>query len=425
MSNQGQRASQSWLPLFIAVCLVAVNMRMTISGLGPLLDDIAADEGVSPAVLGLLASLPLLTWAAVSPLAHSLAARIGLDAAVSWSLVLLLAATGWRSFPGTPLNLWLGTALIGAALAITNVLLPASIKRDFGTRIPLVMGVYSALIGVSGALGAAMVAPIAHHAIPDGEPLGWRWALLATGATVPVALLAWVWATRRKSARAESVNGTSALQRSAEEISGEKSDAHSPDARNLGGRVWRDPVAWQIAFYMGSQSWCFYIYATWFAPIEISRGTDPVIAGLGVTLFHSFGILGSLISPLISRGAMRRLLPMLVPTISLIGASGMIFLPGMLPLWLVLCGLASGAGLSIALTFIAQRSSSSSIAGAVSGMAQSIGYLIAAAGPVLFGLLHDLSGAWGLPLIAVFIGASLQFGAGFVLLRERMVFSRG
>ena len=83
-------------------------------------------------MLGMLASLPLLAWALVSPLAQGLASRIGLDAAVSWALVALLGATIWRSLPGSPINLWLGTALVGAALAITNVLLPASIKRDFG-----------------------------------------------------------------------------------------------------------------------------------------------------------------------------------------------------------------------------------------------------------------------------------------------------
>jgi CP family cyanate transporter-like MFS transporter len=101
--------------LFVAVCLVAINMRMTITGVGPLLEDIAADQGVSPASLGLLASIPLLAWAVVSPLAQGLAARIGLNPAVGWSLVVLTIGTVWRSLPGSLSNLWLGTALVGAA----------------------------------------------------------------------------------------------------------------------------------------------------------------------------------------------------------------------------------------------------------------------------------------------------------------------
>lgn len=416
--------TRPWLPLFIAVCLVAINMRMTISGVGPLLDEIAADQGVSPTVLGLLASVPLLAWAAVSPLAHGLAARIGLDPAVSWSLVVLMIATAWRSVPGTPVNLWLGTALIGAALAVTNVLMPAAIKRDFGGRVPLVMGVYSALIGLSGALGAGIVGPVAHFEREDGSALGWHWALLATGVTIPVALIAWAWTTRRSSASGAAEN--TAVDAAAAGVPDRPAAPAAPaqEERGAGRRVWRDPVAWQIALYMGAQSWCFYIYATWLAPIDLSRGTDGVTASLNMMFFHSCGIVGSLVSPLISRGAMRRLLPLIVPLVSLVGVVGVVFAPGALPLWLILCGLSSGAGLSIALTFIAQRSAGAATAGAVSGMSQSFGYFIAGAGPILFGWLHGISGAWALPLLAVLTGVLLQFGAGIALLRERLVFTR-
>lgn len=416
--------TRPWLPLFIAVCLVAINMRMTISGVGPLLDEIAADQGVSPTVLGLLASVPLLAWAAVSPLAHGLAARIGLDPAVSWSIVVLMIATAWRSVPGTPVNLWLGTALIGAALAVTNVLMPAAIKRDFGGRVPLVMGVYSALIGLSGALGAGIVGPVAHFEREDGSALGWHWALLATGITIPVALIAWAWTTRRSSASGAAANTVADAAAAGAPDRPAAPAGPAQEERGAGRRVWRDPVAWQIALYMGAQSWCFYIYATWLAPIDLSRGTDGVTASLNMMFFHSCGIVGSLVSPLISRGAMRRLLPLIVPLVSLVGVGGVVFAPGALPLWLILCGLSSGAGLSIALTFIAQRSAGAATAGAVSGMSQSFGYLIAGAGPILFGWLHGVSGAWALPLLAVLTGVLLQFGAGIALLRERLVFTR-
>lgn len=395
----GSSATRAWVPMFVAVCLVAINLRMTIAGIGPLIDEITEDQGLSPAALGLLASIPLLTWAIVSPLAHGLSTRLGLDASVSWSLAVLMVATVWRSLPGSPVNLWLGTALIGAALAVMNVLLPAAIKRDFGARVPLVMGVYSALIGGASAIGAAMVAPIAHFEPVPGEPLGWRWALLATGATIPIALVVWLWATRRYGSREE------ARRR----------------APHLGRRVWRDPVAWIVAVYMGAQSWGFYIYATWLAPIDISRGTDPVTAGFNVTVFHLCGVLGSLLAPFASRGDMRRLVPLITPLMGIAGAIGVVFAPGWLLLWFVLCGLSCGAGLSIALTFVAQRSPSADVASAVSGMSQSFGYLIAAIGPVAFGWLHDVSGGWGLPLVAILFGSSLQFAAGIALRRERMV----
>src|SRR5690606_31135838 len=141
------------------------------TGVGPLLEEIAADQGVEVAVLGALASLPLLAWGLFSPLAHGLSMRLGMSQTVSWSLVVLALGTVWRSMPGAPANLWLGTALTGIALAIGNVLMPAVIKRDFGARVPLVMGLYTALLGGVGALGSGVVVPISQTTV-GGEPLG-------------------------------------------------------------------------------------------------------------------------------------------------------------------------------------------------------------------------------------------------------------
>src|SRR5690606_23363812 len=124
----------------------------------------------------------------------------------------------------------------------------------------------------------------------------------------------------------------------------------------------------------------------------VSHGTDLVAAGLHVTLFHVLGILGSLLAPVLSRGALTRLLPPLVPVASVAAAAGIVFLPGLLLVWYVPGGLAGGLGLSLALTVIAQRSADAATAGAVSGMAQSFGYLLAAVGPVLFGWLYEASG---------------------------------
>ncbi|MFV0435326.1 MAG: MFS transporter [Leucobacter sp.] len=425
--RQGRR--RHWALLFVAVCLAATNLRMTITGVGPLLDDIAADQGVSPAVLGLLASIPMVVWGLVSPLAQGFAARIGLDPAVAWSLVVLIAGTVWRSLPGSPLNLWLGTALIGVALAIANVLLPATIKRDFGSRVPLVMGLYSTLLSGTAAIGAGIVAPIAHAELPSGEPLGWRIALLATGTMALPALIVWLWASRRRRADPAPAAGVDAAS-SRTPASAGASDGTAPAARSaaparparLGLRIWRDPVAWAIALYMGTQSSTFYIWATWLSPIDLSRGQDPITAGFNVMVYHVCGMIGSLVAPFISRGAMRRILPVLLPIGAGIGAAGLILVPSALPLWLVVCGLTSGCALSITLTFMVTRASDAASAAATAGMSQSVGYGLSALGPILFGWLHGISGEWGLPLVVLLVGIFVQLLAGISLSRERMVF---
>lgn len=435
--NTKEATPRPWGLLFVAVCLVAMNMRMTITGVGPLLEDIAADQGVSPAALGSLASVPLLAWGIVSPLAHALSVRLGMSRTVTWSLIALAAGTIWRSIPGGPLNLWLGTALIGAALAIGNVLLPAVIRRDFSTRVPLVMGIYTALLGGLGAVSAGLVVPVSHVDV-GGEELGWRIALLTTGVCIPLAIVAWVAATRRP--RTPVIRDAAALPGGSEQISqlrggegrasGSSTDiSRDPSAvqsaiPNVGRKIWRDPIAWAVALYMGFQAMLFYMIATWLAPVQVSSGISPVAAGIDVMLYQLISILGSLALPLLYRGRLRPWIAAIVP-VAIGGAfAGLMLLPGPDLPWIILGGLGSGASLSISLLFMAIRAREHETASALSGMAQSVGYLIAATGPAAFGLLHEASSGWIVPLVFLLVIAAAQLAVGLWLGRGRMVFER-
>ena len=140
--------------LLIAVLLIALNLRPTITGIGPLLAQISEDLGTTEAALGALAAVPLIAFAVVSPLAHGISARFGMSRTVLWSLVLLGIGTVWRSLPGFAANLWLGTALIGASIAIVNVLMPAVIKRDFADRVPSVTAAFTACLAGMGAVAS-------------------------------------------------------------------------------------------------------------------------------------------------------------------------------------------------------------------------------------------------------------------------------
>ncbi|MFT4231994.1 MAG: MFS transporter [Leucobacter sp.] len=413
-----------WALMLAAVCLVAVNMRMTITGVGPLLEEIAADQGVSPAALGGLASVPLLAWGLVSPLAHWLSMRLGSERAVTWSLVALGLGTVWRSLPGGPAHLWLGTALIGAALAIGNVLLPAVIRRDFGSRIPLVMGIYTALLGGMGAISSGIVVPISHAGAPGAGP-GWRIALLCTGILIPLAVV--VWAVAMRGSRTDrTAPGTPAGTGPSDTNPVDTATAPTappPDrshGRSAGRRIWRDPVAWTVAFYMGLQSTIFYMTATWLAPIETSQGRSPVEAGVDVMIFQLISIAGSLLLPLLYRGRMRRRLAAVIPVFTGGSFACLVLLPhtGTL-LWLAIGGLGSGASLSLSLMFMAIRARRQEAASALSGMSQSVGYLIAATGPAAFGLMHGLSGGWIGPLALLLAVAAGQLVFGIAVGRDR------
>jgi CP family cyanate transporter-like MFS transporter len=112
----------------------------------------------------------------------------------------------------------------------------------------------------------------------------------------------------------------------------------------------------------------------------------------------------------------QRLLASAGSLLSLSGYLGMLLAPELALLWAVIVGLASGVCFVLALLFFTLRAADSYSAAALSGMAQSIGYLFATSGPVLFGALHDMSNSWVLPMIvlmvAAFVQACIGLGAG-------------
>ena len=146
---------------------MAANLRPTITALGSVVGLVAADTGMGAGALGLLGAVPLLAFAVVSPIVHVLTRAIGADRAVLVSTLVLIVATVVRSLPGSPANLWIGTVVMGAAIAVANVVLPELVKRDFPTEVPMVTGLYSTVLGATAAVASGLALPIA-------ELGGWR-----------------------------------------------------------------------------------------------------------------------------------------------------------------------------------------------------------------------------------------------------------
>src|SRR6185312_15839495 len=140
-----------------AVVVAAVCMRPALTAVGPVLGLIGTDTGLSHTMLGLLSALPLLAFAAVSPIVHGPVRRIGIERTVAWALAGLAAGSAFRAVPGLP-PLWVGTA--GAGIAVCNVLIPVVIRRDHRLRVPLMTAVYSATMGTAAALASGVSQPL-------------------------------------------------------------------------------------------------------------------------------------------------------------------------------------------------------------------------------------------------------------------------
>lgn len=365
--------------LALLVFLVALNLRPAVTALGPLLPEIGARTGLDKGAQGLLGSLPVLAFAVVSPLVHRVSHRFGPERVVLAALLLLACGTLVRSWAGTA-GLWVGTVVIGTAIAVGNVLVPALVKRDYAHQVSWATSVYSTCITVGSALAAAT-------AVPMGVAWGWQWSLAFWG--LPALVTALVWVPRVRVSTPISAPITAA-QDTPEEVG---RDAAS---------VWRSPTAWGVTLFMGLQSTAFYTMVTWLPTIEVHGGMTPQAAGALMFLFQMVGIPAGLALPLLMRRPDSQLLAALVASAPMpLGLLGMLLVPGAGALWAAVTGLGAGMSLVMAMTLIGLRSRTPRETVRLSGMAQSVGYLMAAAGPVAVGRLADSTGGWTVPLLVL------------------------
>jgi CP family cyanate transporter-like MFS transporter len=163
---------------------------------------------------------------------------------------------------------------------------------------------------------------------------------------------------------------------------------------------WKSVLAWQITGYMGLQSLVFYVTVAWYPTMQRDAGIPIATTGWMLTLYQAAALASGLVVPsLIRRLPDQRGLATSIGVLNAAGTLGMLCWPEAIPLWMVLLGVGSGPALILALSFMGLRAANPRSVAALSLMGQSLGYLIAAAGPVAFGFLHDLTGGWRAPMI--------------------------
>lgn len=346
----------------VAIMLVAANLRPAVVAVAPLVGDIKAATGWSSAVTGLLTTLPVLVFGLVAPLAPRCAARFGIERTVFAALAVLIVATAVRLMPA-PSALFAGSALAGAGIGVCNVVLPSLIKRDFPHRSGLMTGLYSMTLSGGAAAAAALTIPI-------NDALGgdWRLALASWGLFAVLALVIWIPQLRR---------------------------VHRVQVGHTPPSLWRNPVAWAITVFMAAQSLIFYTFTAWLPEVLIDRGMSPGAAGAVLALGQVAGLSMSLVAPIVAgRSADQRVITMLALATTAVGFAGLLTTHSAPTLWVMLVMAGPGASISLALLFMVLRSTSTVQTSQVSGMAQSVGYGLAAVGPVAIGLLHDVTGSW-------------------------------
>ncbi|MBX5135161.1 MFS transporter [Rhizobium lentis] len=370
------------LLLGASLVLIAFNLRPVFSSASALLPEIRSELGLSALGASLLTTLPVVCLGVFSPLAPRLAQRIGTERTLLGVLLLLALGTALRGLSSVPL-LFIGTALAGACIAVGNVLLPGLVKRDFPTRAALMTGFYTMALCAGAASAAGLTLPI-EHAL--GGSLGGALAAWA----LPALAVGLIWLP-------QVLRGCAGARRNSFRVDG----------------LWRDRLAWQVTLFMGLQSALAYCVFGWLVPILRERGLDGVTAGAIVSLSVMVQATSCLVVPHIAvRGRDQRWINAALCGVAVIALLGLLFAPlSSVWLWAVLQGIGQGGLIAAAMTTIVLRSRDPDVAAHLSGMAQCIGYLLAAIGPLIVGLIRSWTGSfsWCAALfIALGLGAAIN-----------------
>jgi CP family cyanate transporter-like MFS transporter len=382
--------------LAAGILAIAFNLRPGLASVGPLVNAIQHDTGLSNTLTGLLTTLPLIAFGVISMFTSVFTRRWSMEVIMAAALGLLLAGLLFRVIPALA-ALFAGTFLMGAGIAFGNVLIPGLIKRDFPDKSGQMTSLYTGILAIGTSVAAGVSFPLAAH-------IGWRWALGVWAVPVFIALMVWAPQLHNQTHTKTRANHSRRFIQS---------------IKHLG----KNSLAWQVALFMGLQSLTFYVILAWLPNILQARGMSPSKAGLIFSLAEAMGIFGSLLFPVLAEKIQnqRHLITsvVIIETISLLG---LIFpaIPLITP-WALLIGFELGGSFSLALLFIVLRTSTTEAATELSGMAQSIGYILAAFGPALIGLVFDFSHTWTLPLILLLVVLFFKCIAGLGAARPRTI----
>ncbi|MGC5343466.1 CynX/NimT family MFS transporter [Streptomyces sp. DT24] len=401
--GRGARGRLSTVVLAVGLLAAAFNLRIGVASIGPVLSDIQADLGLSEVVVSLLTTIPVVAFGAFAFVTPALSRRLGLHRLLGAAMIALAAGIALRLLPSLA-GLFIGTVIVGASIAIANVIMPAAIKRDFSHRVGLMMGLYSTALSAGAALASGATVPLLSLVGGGWRPTLALWAVLAL-----VAFLVLVPQLRHTPVRDPRTHV----------VADAPSDVGEPSVRALT----RDPVAIAVTALMGLQSMSFYAALTWVPTLFQDAGMDAHSAGWMLSYSAFLGIAASLVTPAIAKRTRPAWLPVAVAVV-LTGAAFVGLAAAPLPgayVWMTMLGLGQGASLSLSLTYIVWRSPDARHTGHVSMMAQGFGYLLAGLGPVGLGALHTATQGWGVPLMALIGLLVLQMWAGALASRERHV----
>ena len=433
-AGSAQRAARpSMLIALLGIFFVGLNLRPAIISVAFVIPDIRSDLALGATAAGLLTTVPLLAFVLLSMRAPGWGRRFGLARTIFAALVILMVGFAIRLVPSAT-ALFIGMAVVGVAITIGNVLLPAFIKARYPDRRGILMGVYTVSLYAGPALASGLTLPIARA---TGS---WRIALLSWGILAVIALPLWLpqvgWVKLRPGTPAAKVQltengGASGAAEGAGDDSADASGAASsakaaPPAIAMSSML-RAPLAWAVSVYFAVLSVLFYTVNAWLPTMFLEQGRGENAGGEMLTVVNLVAIPCALAVSILVHRTRSQVWATSIGSLGLgVGLAGMYFAPAHLGMaFAVLFGIGHGTATGIAFSLAMLRTRTVAGTAGLGALSQTAGYTCSAIGPVGAGALHDvLSGGgvaqpWSVVMAGLVALVVLQFLAGLWAGRDR------
>lgn len=362
----------NWL-LFIGILLIGANLRAPITSIGVALPDIKTDLAMSNSAVSVITVVPLLAFSVISLFVARTSNKMGLEKTIFLALCLIFIGVLVRSI--TDISwLYIGTVLIGIGIGFGNVLAPAMIKAKFPLHIGIMTGYYTVVMNVFGGLSSYGTAPLV-------KAFNYNIAISVIGIITLITIIIWSF-----------------------QLKGTQETATALPRKSV--NVWKSPLAWQITILMGGQSLIFYSLINWLPAYLSHSGMTINEAGAYLSIMQIAIIPFTFITPIFATKMKSQFFLTFITGICfIVGVTIMLIAPNLAIISTILIGVAGGLAFGLVNTFFSLRTEHIQTSAKLSGMAQAVGYLVAAVGPLLFGILHDMTGKWTASLSILLITA--------------------
>lgn len=358
-------SQQEW-GLVIAIVLVAMALRPGIVSMGPALPAMIDAFHLSHATASLMTAIPDVLMGALALPTPWLVRRFGVNKVLMVALGLLSLSIGMRAYAGSSAILITATVGVGAGIAVAGAMFAGIVKASFANRAALMIGIYATALSLGSTLSAGLTGWIL-------QSTGWRVAIGVWAVLGVIALFAW-WRVIPKAVAAKPL------------------PLPGPEAATAIRLPLRTPVAWLIALFFACVNFLFYAILTWTAAMYQELGMPAAEAGGVLASFTFCFMLANPVVGMLSQHIDRRRWLVTCSVLSTIGLAGMAT-PGTWPwVWVPVTAFGLGGAFTLAMTLPLDHTHTPDAANRWNAFVLTIGYLIAATGPLIMGYMHDRSG---------------------------------